>query len=183
MQSILKLDLAGQPRGWISAHEAVTAYARGDVIYGIGTALPPVLGGIQRLTGIQSRFDIQPIVALQGKIIDEFSLPLTNKTLFRRDDHRCLYCGLQFSRSQLTRDHVQPTSKGGEDRWENVVAACGRCNWRKDNKSPEEANMPLLAVPFQPNTWEWHFLAKDRILADQMDYLSTQFRDYRSWAS
>jgi 5-methylcytosine-specific restriction endonuclease McrA len=183
MQSILKLDLAGQPRGWISAHEAVTAYARGDVCYGIGDPLPPVLGGIQRLTGIQSRIEIQPIVALQGRIINGFSPPLTNKTLFRRDDHRCLYCGRQFHRSQLTRDHVQPTSRGGNDRWENVVAACGRCNWRKDNKTPEEANMPLLAVPFKPNTWEWHFLAKDRILADQMDYLSKQFRDYRAWAS
>ena len=78
---------------------------------------------------------------------------------------------------------MQPTSRGGEDRWENVVAACGRCNWRKDNLSPEEANMPLLAVPFKPNTWEWHFLAKDRILADQMDYLSKQFRSFRDWAS
>jgi 5-methylcytosine-specific restriction endonuclease McrA len=182
MQNILKLDLAGQPRGWISAHEAVTAYARGDVCYGIGETLPPMFGGIQRLTGIQSRIEIQPIIAVQGKIVSGFTLSLTNKTLFRRDDHRCLYCGRQFPRSELTRDHVQPTSRGGEDRWENVVAACSRCNWRKDDKTPEEANMPLFAVPFRPNTWEWHFLAKDRILTDQMDYLSKQFRDYRDWA-
>ena len=183
MQSILKLDLAGQPRGWISAHEAVTAYARGDVIYGIGAALPPMLGGIQRLTGIQSRIDIQPIVAIQGRIIDGFSLPLTNKTLFRRDDHRCLYCGQQFTRGDLTRDHVLPTSRGGTDRWENVVAACKRCNWQKDNMTPEGAHMPLLAVPFRPNPWEWHFLAKDRIQADQMEYLSQQFRAERDWAA
>lgn len=182
MQTILKLDLAGQPRGWITAHEAVSAYARGDVMYGIGNTLPPVLGGIQRISGLQSRIDLQPIIAVHGKIIDGFSLPLTNKTLFKRDDHRCLYCGRQFSRSQLTRDHVQPTSRGGENRWENVVAACNRCNWHKDNRTPEEANMPLLAIPFKPNTWEWHFLAKDRILADQMDYLSKQFRAERAWA-
>lgn len=183
MQSILKLDVAGQPRGWISANEAVTAYARGDVVYGIGTALAPVLGGFQRLTGAQSRIDIQPIIAIQGRIVNGFCLALTNKTLFRRDGHRCLYCGHQFSRSQLTRDHVQPTSRGGEDRWENVVAACARCNWRKDDKTPEEANMPLLAVPFKPNTWEWHFLTKDRIFPDQKKYLEKQFRDFRNWAS
>lgn len=182
MQNILKLDLAGQPRGWISAHDAVTAYARGDVCYGIGEPLPPMFGGIQRLTGIQSRIEIQPIIALQGRIVSGFTLTLTNKTLFRRDDHRCLYCGRQFPRSELTRDHVQPTSRGGADRWENVVAACSRCNWRKDDKTPEEAKMPLLAVPFRPNTWEWHFLAKDRILTDQIDYLSKQFRDFRDWA-
>jgi hypothetical protein len=181
MQNVLKLDLAGQPRGWISAHEAITAYARGDVRYGIGETLPPVFGGIQRLTGQQSRIDIQPIIAVQGRIVDAFSLPLTNKTLFRRDGHCCIYCGGQFSRTTLTRDHVRPTSRGGEDRWENVVAACSRCNWRKDNRTPEEANMPLLAIPFKPNTWEWHFLAKDRILEDQMDYLSRQFRSFRNW--
>ena len=36
MQTILRLDLAGQPRGWITLHEAITAYAKGDVVYGIG---------------------------------------------------------------------------------------------------------------------------------------------------
>ena len=76
-----------------------------------------------------------------------------------------------------------PTSRGGNDRWENVVAACKRCNWQKDNRTPEEAHMPLLAVPFRPNRWEWHFLAKERILADQMDYLSQQFRAERAWAA
>ena len=86
------------------------------------------------------------------------------------------------SRSDLTRDHVLPASRGGTDKWENVVAACKRCNWLKDNKTPEEAKMPLLAVPFRPNPFEWHFLAKDRVLADQMDYLSKQFRADRDWA-
>jgi 5-methylcytosine-specific restriction endonuclease McrA len=182
MQNILKLDVAGQPRGWISAQEAVSAYARGDVIYGVGDYLPPIMGGVQRLTGLRSRIDLQPIIALQGRIRSDFSLPLCNRTLFRRDDHRCLYCGQQFPRCELTRDHVLPTSRGGRDRWENVVAACRRCNWAKDNRTPEEANMPLLAVPFRPNTWEWHFLAKERVLADQMDYLSQQFRALRAWA-
>ncbi len=162
MQAILKLDVSGQPRGWLTLNEAVTAYARGDVLYGIGESLPPVFGGIQRLTGIRS------------EII---------RTLFRRDDHRCLYCGGQFSRSELTRDHVVPISRGGSDKWENVVAACKRCNWLKDCQTPEEAHMPLLAVPFRPNTYEWHFLAKERVLADQMEYLSQQFKAERDWAN
>jgi hypothetical protein len=182
MQSILRLDLAGQPRGWITLHEAITAYAKGDVLYGIGDSLPPALGGFQR-SGDRSRIDVQPIVAIVGKIVQDFTPPLCNRTLFRRDDHRCLYCGRKFSRADLTRDHVLPTSRGGTDRWENVVAACKRCNWQKDNSTPEEAHMPLLAIPFRPNTFEWHFLAKERILADQMDYLSQQFRAERDWAA
>jgi hypothetical protein len=183
MHTILRLDVAGQPRGWITVHEAISAYAKGDVIYGIGEALPPYFGGVQRLTGQRSRIDLQPIVAIQGRIILGFSPPLCNRTLFRRDNHRCLYCGQQYSRADLTRDHVLPTSRGGTNRWENVVAACKRCNWQKDDRTPEEAHMPLLAVPFKPNPCEWHFLAKDRILADQMDYLSQQFRGLRAWAS
>ena len=183
MHTILRLDVAGQPRGWITVHEAISAYAKGDVIYGIGETLPPYFGGIQRISGKRSRIELQPIVAIQGRITRNFSPPLCNRTLFRRDDHRCLYCGDQFSRSDLTRDHVLPTSRGGTDRWQNVVAACKRCNWQKDNRTPEEAHMPLLAVPFRPNPFEWHFLAKERILADQMDYLSQQFKAPRAWAS
>ena len=183
MQTILRLDLAGQPRGWISQQEAVTAYSKGDVAWGIGAPLPPVLGGTQRSSGLRSRVDLQPIIAINGKIISGFTPSLCNRTLFRRDDHRCLYCGGQFSRQELTRDHVMPVSRGGADQWENVVAACKRCNWHKDDRTPEEARMPLLAVPFRPNPFEWHFLAKDRILADQMDYLSQQFRAKRGWAA
>ena len=173
MQAILKLDVAGQPRGWLSLQEAISAYARGDVIYGIGDPLPPVFGGTQRITGIRSKLIVQPIVALNGRVFDHFTPPLCNRTLFRRDDYRCLYCGNQFSRSELTRDHVIPTSRGGTDKWENVVAACKRCNWLKDCLTPEEANMPLLAIPFKPNSYEWHFLAKDRVLAEVKCYFSS----------
>ena len=167
----------------MTAHEAVSAYVRGDVVYGIGAPLPPLFGGTQRLTGRRSRVDLQPILALAGRVVGNPTLPLCNRTLFRRDDHRCLYCGRQFPRAELTRDHVLPTSRGGRDRWENVVAACRRCNWQKDDRTPEEANMPLLAVPFRPNVYEWHFLARERVLADQMDYLSRQFRAARDWAN
>ena len=116
MHTILRLDVAGQPRGWITAHEAISAYAKVDVIYGIGATLPPYFGGIQRLTGTRSRIELQPIVAIQGRVIQGFSPPLCNRTLFRRDDHRCLYCGQQYTRADLTRDHVLPTSCGGTDR-------------------------------------------------------------------
>ena len=44
MQAILKLDVSGQPRGWLTLNEAVTAYARGDVLYGIGESLPQYSG-------------------------------------------------------------------------------------------------------------------------------------------
>jgi 5-methylcytosine-specific restriction endonuclease McrA len=74
---------------------------------------------------------------------------LSRKNIIKRDRHCCQYCG---SRSKpLTVDHVIPKERNGQDRWENLVAACVDCNTKKGNRTPEEANMPLLTVPKKPN--------------------------------
>lgn len=73
---------------------------------------------------------------------------LSRKNVIRRDHHRCQYCG---ARERLTIDHVLPKSRGGPDTWENLVAACTRCNNRKGNRTPEEAGMPLARKPFRPS--------------------------------
>ena len=73
---------------------------------------------------------------------------LTRRNVFRRDDHRCQYCGAV---DRLTLDHVVPKSRGGPDTWENLVAACVPCNNRKGNRTPAEAAMPLRRPPFRPS--------------------------------
>jgi len=55
-------------------------------------------------------------------------VPLTRRNVMTRDRHRCQYCG---STRELTLDHVTPVSKGGGNRWDNLVTACSRCNQRK----------------------------------------------------
>ena len=47
-------------------------------------------------------------------------------------------------------DHVIPRSRGGEHIWENVVAACRRCNAKKENHLLSEAGMRLARQPFAP---------------------------------
>src|SRR3546814_5368592 len=64
-----------------------------------------------------------------------------------------------------------PASRGGASIWENCVTACRSCNQRKDDRTPEEANMRLLAVPYIPNLAEYLILSNRRILADQMEFL------------
>ena len=91
-----------------------------------------------------------------------------------RDQHLCLYCGRDCSRQHLTRDHVVPLSKGGRDIWENVVAACFHCNSRKGGRTPQQASMPLLAVPYRPSWIEHLILSNRNILADQMAFLRAQ---------
>jgi 5-methylcytosine-specific restriction endonuclease McrA len=51
----------------------------------------------------------------------------------------------------LTVDHLLPVSRGGEDTWENLVAACVECNNRKGDRTPEEARMSLPRHPIRPN--------------------------------
>ena len=91
--------------------------------------------------------------------------------LFRRDQHICAYCGNRFLVGDLSRDHVQPVSKGGPNIWTNVVTACHSCNKYKDDRTPEQAGMELYYVPYTPNRAEWLILQNRKILADQMDFL------------
>jgi len=99
--------------------------------------------------------------------------------LFLRDGNLCMYCGDEFPDGHLTRDHVIPLSRGGDDRWSNVVAACKHCNTRKGSRTPEEAGVGLLAVPYVPNWAEFLALSNRRILADQMQFLKTQFNSHK----
>ncbi len=62
-------------------------------------------------------------------------------------------CGIQPGRENLTIDHVIPRSRGGRTEWENVVAACGACNRRKGNRTPDEANMKMQHHPHRPRFW------------------------------
>jgi 5-methylcytosine-specific restriction endonuclease McrA len=84
------------------------------------------------------------------RIPRNFSLPLSRRTVLARDHYTCQYCGDIPGRANLTIDHVVPRSRGGETRWENVVTACATCNRRKDNRTPEEAGMPVLTPPRRP---------------------------------
>jgi 5-methylcytosine-specific restriction endonuclease McrA len=85
---------------------------------------------------------------------------LSRKNILRRDNHKCQYC----SRSDLTLtiDHIVPKSKGGTDSWENLVAACVKCNNKKGDRSPEDANMPLHKRPSKPShiTFMKHFVGR-----------------------
>ena len=131
-------------------------------------------GGVSRTSGNQSTLDLHPIVASRGHARPgrfDPSPALTNAALFARDRMLCLYCGEVFSRSELTRDHVVPTSRGGGDSWENVVSACISCNARKGSRSPQQAAMPLLAVPYRPSWVEHLILSNRNILVDQMEFL------------
>lgn len=174
---LLSLDAHGRVLDWINWQDAACLYARDAVAWTLGDPCLRIHGGTSRLTGERSSLELHPIIASRGHARSRALDPtptLSNTALFARDAHLCLYCGRECSRPHLTRDHVMPLSKGGLDMWENVVSACFQCNSRKGNRTPQQANMPLLAVPYRPSWIEHLILSNRNILADQMAFLKAQ---------
>ena len=73
------------------------------------------------------------------------------RAVFLRDHHTCQYCG----RAAENVDHVIPRSRGGGHTWDNVVAACRRCNTKKENRLPNDAGLKLARTPRMPHEGFW----------------------------
>ena len=74
----------------------------------------------------------------------------SRKNIYLRDGYKCQYCNVHCSYGMITFDHIVPKSKGGTDGWDNIVTACLKCNVKKGNRTPLEANMPLIKRPSKP---------------------------------
>ena len=72
---------------------------------------------------------------------------------------------------KLTIDHVIPRSRGGENSWLNLVAACKKCNQKKGDKTPTEANMPLIKEPNVPKSDIFKNISKTQIVPRWKYYL------------
>ena len=170
---VLVCDVTGRPHDWMSWETAIIAKVKNNISYEIGE--PDILarGGISRMTGVQSQINVSSIICLKGHFKRKDKVTLTNHNLFQRDQSTCGYCGRIFLEAKLSRDHIMPRSRGGKDTWVNCVTSCKVCNNLKDDRTPEEAEMPLLFVPYEPNHAEELILKNRRILYDQMQFLKS----------
>jgi hypothetical protein len=174
--NILALDVGGIPRQWLNFEQAILYHAKKQVAWSLGDTVAKFRGGIQS-DGKESYLESPSIIAIKGG--EGFNpakfgrVVLTNKTLFGRDRHICAYCGNHFTSNHLSRDHIVPVSRGGENVWMNVVTACKECNSHKSDRTLKECRMELLYIPYEPNHYESMILQNRNILADQMDYLKS----------
>jgi len=93
---------------------------------------------------------VAPVV-LRMRYIVKRPLPqlrLSRHSILARDGYKCQYCGA--SGRELTIDHVVPRWAGGPQTWDNLVACCRRCNLKKGDKTPQQANMLLARHPRRP---------------------------------
>ncbi len=115
-------------------------------------------------------------------------LKCTRWAVIARDRATCQYCGTPGAPRSLTQDHVVPWSRrdgrnqvvlpwSGKrvhvEAWENKLCACERCNNIKDNRTPDEAGMPMLSTPRRPRGADALriLLRADRIPPEWNDYL------------
>jgi 5-methylcytosine-specific restriction endonuclease McrA len=90
------------------------------------------------------------VVRLQIYIYRPYTAVILNrKNVIKRDHFRCQYCGKR--NVPLTVDHIIPKHYGGKHTWENLICACVRCNNKKGNRTPEQAEMKLLKRPRKPS--------------------------------
>lgn len=74
----------------------------------------------------------------------------TRVNVLARDMFSCQYCGCKLTLSELTFDHVIPSSRGGRTNFDNIVSACMPCNMAKADKSAMRPRRP----PRTPRPWE-----------------------------
>lgn len=171
---VLVVDKSWTPEKWINLGEALSLQFRGLVEYPIGENVMRLRGGFNSITGKQSVLELSTILVVDTKghrTPYDWVPSVSSELLFRRDRFVCAYCGHSFKEKDLTMEHIVPRSKGGQDSWMNLVAACKSCNGRKEDRTPEEARMPLLYVPYVPNRFEKLIVENRSILADQMEFL------------
>lgn len=101
---------------------------------------------------IKQAFPLPSVIRLKKFVRSHGSnkIRFCRENIYIRDDHACMYCGDKFPVRELTLDHVLPVSQGGKKDWTNIVTACRDCNQKKGNRTPDQADMPLLTRPEEP---------------------------------
>ena len=139
----LKLDSTYRPVGVIDCIEALVM-----CIVGKATAVEEYE---DEISSPSVTFKLPSVIVLKTvvKFISRGIKPSRNNILWR-DKNQCQYCGVIESPREMTIDHVVPRSRGGENSWSNLVTCCKKCNQKKGNRTPQEANMSLINKPIRP---------------------------------
>lgn len=188
MSLVLVVDKNGTPKDWCVTRFAACYYARNKVAWEVGQTVRTFKGGLNK-DGEQSTINVSSIIGVTGPILgDKFysreTVYAERYTLYARDRNMCGYCGNVFHLAELTIDHVHPRSRGGKNTWVNCVSSCKRCNHHKGNRTPEEAHMPLLYVPYAPTVHERILLKNRKILGCQMEFLMSSIpKTSRVWTN
>lgn len=141
LDSVLVLNANYQPIHVCSTRRAIT------LIFANKATM--VLNGRGYIYTVSQSFPRPSVIRLEKMIVrPRLRVQFSRHEIFRRDNFTCQYCGRKTT--DLTIDHVIPKKFGGQHIWSNVVSACFTCNHHKGSRTPEQADMHLLARPALP---------------------------------
>ncbi|MFF2655211.1 HNH endonuclease [Streptomyces sp. NPDC058045] len=142
MRNTLVLNASFEPLSTVTTNRAVVLVLQDKAV--VELSLPGV-----RVRAAAVELPVPRVIRLCRYVRVPFRrrAPWSRRGVLVRDGHRCAYCG----RRATTVDHVVPRSQGGADSWLNTVASCAQDNHRKADRTPEQAGMPLLRLPFEPS--------------------------------
>lgn len=141
----LKLDSSFRPLEIVDSLEAL-------VLCLIGKAYA-IENYKEEVRSVSESFKLPAVIVLTRYVKFHFHTMTANRSnVIWRDQNKCQYCAKEDESDILTIDHVLPRSKGGKNTWENLVTACKKCNQKKGNRTPKEANMKLLREPKRPKS-------------------------------
>jgi 5-methylcytosine-specific restriction endonuclease McrA len=162
MGRALVLNATYEPIGVVSARRAVVL-ALGDKVDVVTDTGAVVVS--QRLS-----VSVPSVVRLRYyvKVPYRRVAPLNRRALFARDHGRCQYCAGPAD----SIDHVVPRSRGGVHAWDNVVAACRRCNTIKGDRLLSETSLRLRSWPSPPDGPVWVQLVVGAVPDDWAPFLT-----------
>jgi len=135
----------GEPKARIIDHESYQTFTWED-----WSKLKPLCTD-EALRAAHVAFRIPEVILLtRYDKMPQPKLHFSRRTLYKRDNMTCQYCGCRPGSAELTIEHVIPRSQGGATSWENCVLACVECNSRKADRTPKQAGMKLLSQPKKP---------------------------------
>lgn len=162
MSRSLVLNASYEPLSVVPARRAVVLVLdeKADVVHESDTVLHSERLAVTVPSVIRLRYFV--------KVPFRRTAALSRRGVFLRDGGVCQYCG----RRAESIDHVVPRSRGGAHTWENVVAACGRCNAIKRDRLVEETSMRLRRRPQVPQHLSWIAVAVQRVPETWAQYLA-----------
>ena len=153
MRRVLLLNGSREPISFISEENAIVLAMKDRVEVLSHWADAP-------FRSAHSTWPVPAVVALKRYVHKRSKAPrFRRRVLFNRDGWVCQYCGDAVLPRTAEVEHVLPISRGGRTTWSNCVTACRRCNKKKRNMTPAEAEMPLVVEPREPHPV--HFLSSN----------------------
>ncbi|ASN19167.1 HNH endonuclease [Paenarthrobacter sp. YAF11_1] len=147
---------------------AVITFRRALVLVLTGKA-SVVAEGDEPVVGPQEILGRPSVILLNRYIRPRYNriTAVSRRGVLRRDGHRCAYCG----KTAHTIDHVHPKSRGGADSWENLVAACLKCNNAKSDHTLAEMGWKLRFTPGVPQGTMWQIKELEKPAPDWDPFL------------